>query len=147
MQWVMQAGVIDEDGRQLLHRLQDEDSWLGQKGVEKREALEQRIEQKHIAAKEAARKAEEERLALEAANTDRTRIGIFDPDKSVIERNRRKKEEMEKVMDEKTMDPRVNVFYRKTGEEKSGLASWFSWFNTKTGEQKQVEAEQGNASK
>jgi len=84
---------------------------------------------------------------LEAAHTDRTRIGIFDPDKSVIERNRRKKEEMEKVMDEKTMDPRVNVFYRKTGEEKSGLSSWFSWFNTKTGEQKQAEAEQGNASK
>ena len=130
----------------MLHRLQDEDSWLGQSGVQKREALEQRIEHKQIEAAEAAKRAEEERLALEQANTDRTRVGIFDPDKSVIERNRRRKEQMEQIEDEKTMDPRVGVFYRGN-EGKSRLSSWFSWLDWKTGEEKQVEAEQANRSK
>ena len=128
-----------------MHRLQDEDSWLGEKGIEKREVLGHKIEQKQIEAQEAARRAEEERLALEQANTDRTRVGIFDPDPEVIERNRRRQEEMQNIEDEKTMDPRVNVFYRKA-EEKSG-SSWFSWFTGKTGEQKQVEAEQISTSK
>jgi hypothetical protein len=142
----MKAGVIDEDGRQLLHRLQGEDSWLGQKGVEKREALEQRLEQKQIEAQESARKAEEERLALEQANTDRARVGIFDPDPAVVERNRRRREEMEKLEDEKSMDPRVNVFYRNS-KEQSGFSSWFGWLNWKTGEEKQLEAERADTNK
>ena len=73
-------------------------------------------------------------------------MGIFDPDESVIERNRRRKKQMEQIEDEKTMDPRVGVFYRGN-EGKSRLSSWFSWFNWKTGEEKQVEAEQANTSK
>jgi len=121
----------------LLHRLKDEDSWLGRLGISKREDLSKKIEDKKAAEEAAAIKAEQDRLALEAANTDRTRIGIFDPSDEVVEANRRRLEEMQKVEDEKTLDPRVSVFYRDAGEKKN---SWFGWVNWKTGEQKQVEA-------
>jgi hypothetical protein len=94
----------------------------------------------------AAEKAEQEKVALEQANTDRTRVGIFDPDPEVVARNRRQREEMEKVEDETAMDPRVNIFYRNS-EEKSGLSSWFGWLNWKTGEQKQAEAQEGSGNK
>lgn len=131
--------MIDADGRQLLHRLKGEDSWLGQKGIQKREDLAQRIEEKHAAAEAAVIKAEEERLRLEAENVDRTRVGIYDPGKETLEANRRRIEEMKKVEDEASLDPRVAVFYR--GEKKSG-SSWFGWLTGKTGEEKQVEAAQ-----
>jgi hypothetical protein len=88
-----------------------------------------------------AEKAEAERLALEAANTDRTRVGIFDVDAETAERNRRRREEERKVEKEGTLDPRVGVFYRaRDGEEKTEKGSWFGWMNWKSGEQKQVEA-------
>ena len=77
---------------------------------------------------------------MEKANTDRSRVGIYDPDASVVEANRRRKEEMEKPEDVGSLDPRVGVFYRDRGENKSG-SSWFGWLNWKTGEQKQVEAQ------
>lgn len=67
-------------------------------------------------------------------------MGIFDPDSSVVEANRRRIEEMGKPEDEGSMDPRVGVFYRDRGENKSG-SSWFGWLNWKTGEQKQVDAQ------
>jgi hypothetical protein len=142
---IYQAGVIDVDGRQLLHRLKDEDSWLGEKGIQKREDLENRIEDKKIAAEAAATKAVEERLALEKANTDRTRVGIFDPNAAVVDANMRRKEEMNQPDDESTLDPRVGVFYRDKGEKKE--SSWFGWLNWKTGEAKQVEAEQAKQAK
>src|SRR5271163_28356 len=96
-----QAGVIDETGKQLLHRLKDEDSWLGKLGIQRREDLSKKIEDKKAAEEAAAIKAEQDRLALEAANMDRTRIGIFDPSDEVVEANRRRLEEMQKVDDEK----------------------------------------------
>jgi len=130
--------VIDEDGRQLLHRLKDEDSWLGSSGIQKRENLAKIMEQKQLAAEAAAKKAEEDRLALERENMDRTRVGIYDPAEDVVAANRRRREEMEKVEDEKSLDPRVGVFYRDVGERKR--ESWFSWI-WKSGEEKQVEAE------
>src|ERR1700733_5023111 len=101
-----------------MHRLQGEDSWLGSSGIQKREKLAKKIEEKQIAAEALAAKAEEERLALEAANMDRTRLGIFDPAVEVVENNRRRREEMGKVEDERTLDPRVDVFYRDKKETK-----------------------------
>ena len=97
-----------------------------------------KIEEKKAAAEVLAAKAEQERLTLEKKNTDRARVGIYDPDAKVVEENRRRKEEMEQPEDDSTLDPRVGVFYRDRSE-KSG-SSWFSWLNWKTGEQKQVEA-------
>ena len=135
-----QAGVIDADGRQLLHRLKDEDSWLGAGGIQKRENLEKKIEEKQVASEIARVKAEEERLASEKTNTDRSRVGIYDPDPSVVEANRRRREEMEKPEDEQSLDPRIGVFYRNKGESKSST-SWFGWLNWNTGEHKQVEAQ------
>ena len=142
--------MIDEDGRQLLHRLKDEDSWLGDRGVQKREDLAKRIEEKQVAAVAAAKEAETERLRLEQENMDRTRIGIFDVDAETAERNRRRKEEEEKVEDERKLDTRVGVFYRGRGESKDGGGGyggggWFGWLGWKTGEQKQVEAAQAQA--
>ena len=124
------------DGRQLLHRLQDEDSWLGKKGIEKREELTEKVERKGIEAEERREKEKEKLLRMEKENMDRTRIGIFDPDPAVIEQNRRRKEEMERIEDEETLDHRVDVF-RRTAQDKS----WFNWL-FKTGEQKQVEQQQ-----
>jgi hypothetical protein len=120
-----------------LHRLKDEDSWLGDSGIQKREDLAKKIEEKHVAAEIAVVKAEEERLALEKANVDAARVGIYDPAESVVEMNRRRREEMERVEDERTLDPRVGVFYRDTGDKK---AKWFEWWNWKSGEEKQAEA-------
>jgi hypothetical protein len=120
-----------------MHRLQGEDSWLGSSGIQKRENLAKKIEEKAVAAEKAAAKAEEDRLAMEKANTDATRVGIFDVDPAIAEANRRQREEMEKIEDEKTLDPRVGVFYRDRGEKKN---SWFGWWNVKSGEEKQVEA-------
>lgn len=99
-----------------------------------------KIEDKQIAAEAATAKAVEERLASEKANTDRTRVGIFDPKSTIVEANRRREEEMNQPDDEATLDPRVGVFYRDRGEKKE--SSWFGWLNWKTGETKQVEAEQ-----
>jgi len=48
---------------------------------------------------------------------------------------------MENPEDERSLDPRVGVFYRNKEENKSG-STWFGWLNWKTGEQKQVEAHQ-----
>jgi hypothetical protein len=129
-----------------MHRLQGEDSWLGSSGIQKREKLAKKIEEKQIAAEALAAKAEEERLALEAANMDRTRLGIFDPAVEVVESNRRRREEMGKVEDERTLDPRVDVFYRDKKEKKSS-SSWFTWWSSKTGEQAQVEAAQAKEGK
>lgn len=140
--------MIDADGRQLLHRLKDEDSWLGSSGIQKRENLAKKIEEKQLAAEAAAVKAKEERLALERENTDRTRVGIFDPDVKVVEENRRRKEEMENPDDEESLDPRIGVFYRgREGKGGSSSSSWFGWMNWKTGEQKQVEAAQTEEAK
>ena len=127
--------MIDEDGRQLLHRLKDEDSWLGDKGVQRREDLAKRIEEKHLASIAAGKKAEQERLQLERENVDRTRVGIFDVDPEIAERNRRRKEEEQKPEDVEKLDPRVAVFYR--GRESKG--GWFGWMNWKSVERKQVE--------
>jgi hypothetical protein len=129
-----------------MHRLQGEDSWLGSSGIQKREKLAKKIEEKVAAAEATAAKAEEERLALEAANMDRTRVGIFEPAVEIVEANQRRKEEREKVEDESTLDPRVGVFYRNKGEKKIS-SSWFGWWGSKTGEQEQVEAAQASASK
>ena len=139
IQWrgLIQAGVIDEEGRQLLHRFKDEDSWLGERGITKREELSQRIEQKTLVADASAKKAAQDKLELEERNTDRARVGIFDPSKEVLASNLRKTEEMEKVEDETSLDPRVGVFYRDRGEKKG----WFEWL-WKTGEKQQVEATQ-----
>jgi hypothetical protein len=123
--------------------LKDEDSWLGGRGIGKREELAKKIEEKNVALEVAVKKAEEDRLALEAENTDRTRVGIFDPSNQVVEANLRRMEEMRKIEDEGNLDPRVGVFYRN--KEKSG--SWFSWMTWKTGEQRQVEVEQSKQSK
>ena len=72
---------------------------------------------------------------------DRTRIGIFDVDAETAERNRRQREEEQKVEEEGKLDPRVGVFYRGRGERKDGGAGgWFGWLGWKSGEQKQVEA-------
>ena len=121
--------------------MKDEDSWLGEGGIQKRENLEKKIEGKQVAAELARVKAEEDRLVLEKANTDRSRVGIYDPDASVVEANRRRKEEMAKPEDETSLDPRVSVFYRDGGKENKSGSSWFGWLNWKTGEQKQVEAQ------
>jgi hypothetical protein len=129
-----------------MHRLQGEDSWLGSSGIQKREKLAKEIEEKAAAAETAAAKAEEERLALEAANMDRTRLGIFDPAVEIVEANQRRKEEGEKVENENTLDPWVGVFYRNKGEKKSS-SSWFGWWGSNTGEQEKVEAKQSSASK
>ena len=120
-----------------MHRLKDEDSWLGERGIKKREDLTKRIEEKVLATETEKIKAEHDRLELERTNTDITRVGIFDPEEKIVEANRRRKEEMEQPEDEKNLDPRVGVFYR--GREKSE-SSWFGWLNWKTGEKKQVEA-------
>jgi hypothetical protein len=102
--------------------------------------LAKRIDEKQVAAEAAAAKAVQDRLELEKANTDRTRVGIYDPDPKIVETNQKRKEEMKRPDDEATLDPRVGVFYRTRGE-KSG-SSWFGWLNWKTGEQKQAEAAQ-----
>ena len=94
--------------------------------------MEKKIEEKQVASEIARVKAEEERLALEKTNTDRSRVGIYDPDPSVVEANRRRREEMEKPEDEQSLDPRIGVFYRNKGESKSST-SWFGWLNWKTG--------------
>ena len=138
--------MIDEDGRQLLHRLKDEDSWLGKIGIAKRDDLEKRIEDKNVAKESARVKAVEDRLALEEANTDRARVGIFDPSEEEVEANRRRMEEAERGEDEGALDPRIGVFARAatTGEEKKegSSVSWLGWLSSwKSGEQKQVEAD------
>lgn len=97
-----------------------------------------------MAAESAAEKARFDKLALEEVNTDRTRLGIFDPDAAVIEANRKRKEDMEKPDDEGTVDPRVGVFYQ---DREKRSASWFGWLNWKTGEAKQVEAQQSKEAK
>jgi hypothetical protein len=80
-------------------------------------------------------------LALEKANMDRSRVGIFDPADKTVEQNRRWREEAEREEDEASLDPRIGVFAR-TLERKDGGGSWFGWFGGwKSGEQKQVEAE------
>ena len=119
--------MIDEDGRQLLHRLQDEDSWLGAKGIQRREALASRIEEKQTAADIAARKAEEERLRIEAENTDRSRIGIFDPDAAIVERNRKRKEEMEQIEDGTKLDLTVSVFHRTEKKDSGSSPHGVGW--------------------
>src|SRR5208282_239884 len=131
------------------HRLKDEDSWLGSSGIQKRENLTKKIEEKQLAVEAAAIKAEQERLSLEKENTDRTRVGVFDPDSKVVEANIRRKEEMNQPEDEGSLDPRVGVFYRggKKEDSSSSSSSWFGWMNWKTGEQKQVEAAQAKEEK
>jgi hypothetical protein len=122
--------------------LKDEDSWLGSSGIQKRENLAKKIEEKQIATEMAAKKAEEGRLRLEQQNTDRTRVGVFDPDVKIVEENRRRKEEMQKPEEEGQLDPRVSVFYRRReGKGEASSSSWFGWMNWKTGEQKESKAE------
>jgi hypothetical protein len=70
---------------------------------------------------------------------DSTRVGVFAPEDEIMEANLRRIEEMNKVEDEATLDPRVGVFYR--GAKKMG-SSWFGWLTGKTGEEKQVKAAQ-----
>ena len=68
---------------------------------------------------------------------DRTRVGVFDPEKEVVERNQRRREEMDREEDESTLDPRVGVFYRDKGDKRR---EWFDWLGGKTGEERQAEA-------
>jgi hypothetical protein len=75
---------------------------------------------------------------LEQENVDKSRVGVFDPRPEVVERNRRRREEMERPEDEGSLDPRVGVFYRDKGERKG--KGWFDWVWGKTGEERQVEA-------
>jgi hypothetical protein len=121
-----------------LHRLKDEDSWLGVQGIQKRETLAEKIEEKKVASALAAQKAEKEQLRLERENVDRTRVGVFDPAPEVVERNRRRRREMEQPEDEASLDPRVGVLYRDKGGR--GKKGWFEWLSGKTGEERQVEA-------
>jgi hypothetical protein len=110
--------------------------------------LAKKIEEKQLAVEAAAIKAEQERLALEKENTDRTRVGVFGPDSKVVEANRQRKEEMNQPEDKASLDPRVGVFYRGGKKEDSSSSwSWFGWMNWKTGEQKQVEATQAKEEK
>jgi hypothetical protein len=83
-------------------------------------------------------------LRLEQENVDRTRVGVFDPPAEVVERNRRRREEMARTEDEASLDPRVGVFYRDKGEGGRGRG-WFDWVWGKTGEERQVEAAAASA--
>ena len=134
------------DGRQLLHRLQDEDAWLGEKGISKREKLASKIEEKETLKEQAIRLALEEKVRMENQNMDKSRIGIFDPDVKTVERNKKLQQELHKVEDEKELDPRINIFQRAT-KENTDSSSWFNWFSFKSRKQKQVEAEQEESKK
>jgi hypothetical protein len=84
----------------------------------------------------------EERLTLEKANMDTSRVGIFDPADKTVEENQRRREEAEREEDEASLDPRIAVFARTLEKKEGGGSSWFGWLGGwKSGEQKQVEAE------